>query len=291
MKRILVSFVGLLLIGLLFTGAGSCEEKYTLRYRFQPGETLRWNVEHRTAVRTTVSGQTQTAETDSRSVKAWRVRQVRPDGTAVFEHLVESVDMRQQLSGCDPVRYNSRTDKKVPVGFESAAAAVGVPLVVVTLDSRGKILERERKVNSTATQNEGAMTIPLPEKPVAVGEDWSQTCDIEVPLKTGGVKKIKAVQQFTLESVQTAVATIRVATQILTPLADPEIEAQVVERESTGRVRFDLDAGRILSQQLDVDKHVVGFRGGASSLHYQMRFCEEFLPEPMRTAAKGKNER
>ena len=37
---------------------------YLLRYKFQPGETLRWNVLHRNRVRTTVSGTTQTAETD-----------------------------------------------------------------------------------------------------------------------------------------------------------------------------------------------------------------------------------
>ena len=38
-------------------------EKYTLRYKFHPGETIRWEVEHRSNVRTTVSGTTQTAET------------------------------------------------------------------------------------------------------------------------------------------------------------------------------------------------------------------------------------
>jgi hypothetical protein len=288
MKRILGSFIGLLFLGLLFSGTASGEEKYTLRYRFQPGEILRWNVEHRTAVRATMSGQTQTEETDSRSVKAWRGREVRPNGTAVLEHLVESIDMRQQLSGCEAMRYNSQTDKKPPAGFEDAAAAVGVPLTIVTLNPRGKIVERERKVVSTATPNGGEMTIPLPEKPIAIGEGWSQQSDIDLTLKSGGVKKIKAVQQFTLESVQTGVATIRLATHILTPLSNPEVESQVVQRESAGRIRFDLDAGRILSQQLDVDKHVVGFRGGASSLHYQMRFREELLPQPVQTAVKGR---
>ncbi|MBN2579827.1 MAG: hypothetical protein JXB10_12640 [Pirellulales bacterium] len=290
MKRILTVVTVFVLSGWFFPGTAAAEQKYTLRYQFRPGETLRWNVTHRAATRTTVSDHTERVETETRSVKAWRVRSLRPDGAAVFEHMVESVDMRQRPAVGKEIRYDSRTDAKPPMGFEDAAAAVGVPLSIVTLDPRGKVLHRERKVTSAATPGNGEMTIPLPEKPVAVGQSWSLPCDIQVTLKTGGVKTIKAVQQFTLEGVKTGVATIRVATQIYTPLSDPQIEVQVVERETAGVVRFDIDAGRILSQQMDVDKHVVGFQGGASSIHYQMRFSEELLPEPARTARKNKDE-
>ncbi len=45
----------------------SAGETYTLRYQFHPGETLRWDVEHRTRVRTSVSGTTETVETLSKS--------------------------------------------------------------------------------------------------------------------------------------------------------------------------------------------------------------------------------
>ena len=59
--------------------ADSGAENYTLRYRFQPGETLRWEVVHRARIKTTVSGTTETAEMVSTSVKAWRVEDVQPD--------------------------------------------------------------------------------------------------------------------------------------------------------------------------------------------------------------------
>ncbi len=262
------------------------EEKYTLRYCFHPGETLRWEVEHRTRIRTSVSGSTQTAETISDSLKVWRVKQVNPDGTASFEHLVEWVDMRQKLAGSEEVRYNSRTAAKPPLGFEDVAASVGVPLAMITMDAQGKILKRERKNTKGMAANEGPITIPLPEEPIAVGHVWTFPCDIDVPLETGGVKKIKALQQFKLESVKTGVAAIRVSTQILSPVTDPAIEAKVVQSESTGVVRFDIDAGRIIGQQMDVDKHVVGFRGEASSLHYVTRFTEKWLPETARSAEK-----
>ena len=85
-------------------------------------------------------------------------------------------------------------------------------------------------------------------------------------------------------------ATIRVATQILTPIHDPAIESQLIQYESAGTVRFDIDAGRILGQQMEVDKGVVGFRGEASSIHYLTRFTEDFLPEAKLAARPAKKE-
>ena len=46
------------------------------------------------------------------------------------------------------------------------------------------------------------------------------------------------------------------------------------------------DAGRILSQQMDLDKHLVGFRGETSSLHYVTRFTEELLAAEAPAAGK-----
>jgi hypothetical protein len=275
-------------------------EKYTLCYKFQPGQTIRWEVEHRLNVRTTVSGTTQTADTLSKSVKCWRVAEVLPDGAAVFEHSVEWVDMRQKLTGCNEVRYDSRTDTEAPGGFQDVAKSVGVPLARVTIDARGKMLHRDqlKKPSSpggqtagaasanSQVQGEGWMTIPLPDGPVAVGHKWSVPQDIEISLEGGGIKRIKAIQQFVLESVKTGVATIAVSTDILTPITDPAVESQLVQRESKGRVRLDVDAGCVIGQQMDIDKHVVGFRGEASSIHYLNRFTEQLLPAEPRTAER-----
>jgi hypothetical protein len=229
-------------------------------------------------VNASVSGSTQTTETLSISMKAWRVVAVETDGTATLEHRVEWIDMRQQLSGCNEVRYDSRKDREPPPGFADAARSVGVPLADVTLNAQGKVLRRERKLPGGATQNDGWITIPLPEQPVPVGHAWSMPQDIDLPLPSGGVKRFKAVQQFTLEEVKNGVATIRVSTDILTPITDPAVEAQLVQRESAGRVWFDIEAGRVLNQQMDTDKHVVGFRGAASSIHYVNRFSERLEP-------------
>jgi hypothetical protein len=261
----------------------SAATKYTLRYVFRPGETLRWNVLHRSSVRTTMSDTTQVAETLSTSVKVWRVQKVAPDGTVTFEHRVEDVDMQQDLTGRQRVRYNSRSDKTPPAGFENLSEAVGVTLAVVSMDNKGKILERRRSPVKAGSKSEAEMTIPLPETPVAIGDTWSYPYDQGVTSEKA-YKKIKILQKFTLDDVQNGVAKIHVENEVLSPVQDPAVEAQLIECGASGTVRLDIDAGRILERQMDLDKRVIGFRGEASSIHYLTRFTEKFVSAAVEVA-------
>ncbi len=252
-------------------------KNYVFKYKFAPGEVLRTEVVHRATVQTTIQGTSQTAETHSKSIKVWKIDKVADNGHVTFTHSVESIDMWQKSQGRAEVRYNSETDKEIPPGYEEAAGAVGVPLTVVTMDDRGKILKRQEgrpQPVSLSTQ----MTMPLPARPVAIGDTWNTPLDIDVILKDGSTKKIETRQKFTLDKVIDDVATIAVDTQILTPIHDPALEAQLIQRLSSGSVKFDMSAGRVLSQQLDLDRHVVGFSGPASSMHYLTRFTEKLIP-------------
>ncbi len=253
--------------------------KYTLRYSFRPGEIIRWRVVHQALVRTTVSGTTQTAETRSESVKLWQVKEVdEATGQATFVHSVESVDMRQSVSGRQDVHYNSETDTLIPAEFEEVAKAVDVPLSTIVLDGRGHVVKRhEERAQPNATS--GEMTVPLPEEAVAVNDVWSFPHDTSVRQKDGSMKQVKTRQDFTLTSVDNGIAMIKVETIVLTPIRDPALEAQLIQHVTDGTVRFDIAAGRVVGQQTDIDKRVIGFQGEASSLHYVTRFTEELLPE------------
>ena len=261
---------------------------YTLRYRFQPNETLRWKVTQRTEITTSVSGTTQTVSATVQSVKVWQIQKVLEDGTVTFQHSVENVNIHNKFSGSQEVHYNSQTDKKPPHGFEDAAQRVGVPLALITMDSRGQIRSRQRnpKVKAGSAENEGPMTLPLPTQPVAVDQTWSLPSELTIPLPGGLVKKIKTMQKFKLASVDDGVATIELSTLVLTPIHDPAIEVQLIQRDSSATIRFDIEAGRMLGQQVDIDKRVVGFRGEASRMHYLGRVNEEVLGESPQPVAQ-----
>lgn len=271
------------------TGADDAAPTYLLRYKFSPGEIVKSEIVHQAEVQTTVQGTGQTTETRSTSIRQWKVLAVEPSGRIQIEHSVESIDLWQKMQGRAEVTYNSRTDATPPAGYEDAAKAVGIPLTVLTIDSTGKILHREDK-HAQPSGQEPPMVVPLPAEPVAVGHVWSAPQDIDVLLAGGATRKIQTRQRFELIEVALGLAKISVQTQVLTPVSDPSIEAQLIQRLSEGEIKFDIDAGRVAGQELDLDRKVSGFSGPASSMHYQTRFTEKLLPSEPQTARRPRGQ-
>jgi hypothetical protein len=247
--------------------------KYLLRYNFSRGETIRWNVTHRAKFITTVQGTTQTAETTTKSVKAWEIVETQPGGEATLVHMVESIDMRQKLTGRQETRYDSRVDKEVPPIFADAAKQVGVKLAEVTIDNRGNVLKRVDRIKRPDGALTSTITIVLPDKPLAVGESWTVPFNMTVTVE-GVAQVLKARHKMTLESVEQNLAVLKNETQILSPVRDPAVEAQIVQAEQSGTVKFDLRTGRIVDQASALDKEVFGFQGPESKLQYQAEFTE-----------------
>jgi hypothetical protein len=261
--------------------------KYLLRYKFDMGEVLRYDVRHATNVRTTIDDSTQQAETQSDSVKAWKVTDVLPSGEIEFLHVVEWVRMTNEVPDRPVTTYDSRKDAKPPRGFEQAAGAVGVPLSVVRIAPDGEVTFREEKHPQPAPIEDMPITLRLPKEPIAVGEKWSHPYDVPVQRKSGAKLQIRTRRVCKLRQVKTGVAVIDVEYQILTPV-DPYVRSQLIERLTEGTVRFDVDRGRILEQEHNVDKRVLGFAGGASSLHFASRLSEKLLP-PAKDVAQAQH--
>jgi hypothetical protein len=252
--------------------------KYLLQYKFAVGDVLRYTVEHATNVRTTIDGTTQQAETQSDSVKAWKVTDVLPNGEMEFIHLVEWVRMTN-LAPERPTRtYDSRTDGKPPRGFEQAAGAVGVPLSLLRIARDGEVKFREEKHPQPRPTEDMPITLRLPKEPIADGEKWGHPYDVQVQRKGGVKAQVQTRRVCKLREVQTGVAVIDVEYQILTPV-DQFVRSQLIERLTEGTVRFDLERGRVIEQEHNVDKRVLGFAGQTSSMHYVARLHEQLLKE------------
>ena len=257
--------------------ASTDQEKYLLRYKFAMGEVLRYDVRHATNVRTTIDESTQQALTQSDSVKAWKVTDVLPNGEMEFVHLVEWVRMSNEAPERPANVYDSRTDKKPPRGFEQASRAVGVPLTVLRIAGDGEVTFREEKQPQPKPIEDMPLTLRLPKERIAVGEKWNHPYDVPAERKNGTKLQVRTRRVCTLRQVKSGVAVIDVEYQILTPV-DPFVRSQLIERLTQGTVRFDLVRGRILEQEHNVDKRVLGFAGKASSMHFVSRLQEKLLP-------------
>jgi hypothetical protein len=260
---------------------------YTLAYKFAAGDMIRTKVVHLVTVETTIKGVKQEAKTRTVSTKLWAIKRVEPSGNIVFEHSVEDVNMWQETTGRQEIRYNSATDKTPPPGHEHIAASIGKVLSVVTMDKNGRILARDDK-QKQFNPGIGDLTIPFPSEPVKAGATWSIPNEVRVKLEDGTVKKVATRQLYKLEKVETGVATITVQTQVLTPVNDPKVQSQLVQRLQRGTIKFDLDAGRLIHKQMDLDESVYGFNGADSHMQYLARFTEESVTPEATTAQAQK---
>lgn len=255
------------------------EQTYELRYKFEPGEFVRWRAVQLVTVDTKIRGTGQTAKTRSVSLKSWRVSDVDDAGNATFVYQVDEVDMWQAVSGQREVKYNSRTDDNPPREYAHVADSVAVPLARITLSPTGRMVRRENK-HRQFSPNTTELAIPLPDEPVRVGAKWHVTDESRVRLEDGRVQRVQMKHVFTLEKVVAGLATIRMHTEVLSPVNDPKVEAQLVQKLQNGQIMFDLDAGRMLSKQIDLDSTVIGFSGADSVMQYLARFTEELSRKP-----------
>jgi hypothetical protein len=129
--------------------------------------------------------------------------------------------------------------------------------------------------------------MPLPKDTVRIGGEWIVPREIRIRDEQGQPKLIKTREVYTLEKVETGVATIAVRTEPLTPVTESSEKAQFIQQLSQGKIKFDLDAGRIIAKTLDWDEEVVGFQGAETMMKYLARYTEEFqniTGEPPRAA-------
>jgi hypothetical protein len=244
-------------------------EPVRLRYRFQVGDRIDMDVAHRALTETTMNGTTQTVETMTDSRKTWRVVAVDAAGRATLEHSVDDVVMTSRTSDKGEVRWASAGTADPPPGYEGVRQSLGVTLSRLVIDATGRVLDRRELRPCPASATGDLVVVPLPDEPVTAGAEWTIPQEVVVEAPGAGRKAVKARLRYRLEDLHDGLATIRVDTTVLTPVDDPRLEARLLERIWDGTIKFDVEAGRVVSRKTGVDRRVVGFSGPQSSVRYK----------------------
>ncbi len=253
-------------------------EKYQLRYRFQSDEEVFYEVVHQSVVKTKVEANTEEVKSRSKSLKKWAFSDVQPNHDATFAYSVEFVNMWSTMEGREPQRYDSRIDKEIPPEYQGIANTLRKPVSVLTVAENGEILHREDQIKQI-DRGTGGLITPLPKQPVSIGAEWSVPSVVSVQHGDGRRQAVKTRQLYRLEKVAAGVATISLTTQVLTPVSDAKVKSQLIQKLSKGEIKFDIDAGRMISKQLFWDETVIGFNGAQSSMAFLARMTERLVPE------------
>ena len=257
---------------------------YKLEYKLQAGQTLYYDIAQ-TAKFTTQKNETaETAHNESTTRMNLRVLSVAADGTAELESRIDHVKMSYHFGDGKPITFDSRSDPVPPRAFASIPDSLGKPLARLKVEKSGRLVSA---VSLRGDKAKDAMDDParnfltaFPPAPVAVGDHWTEQFTVKVQITKNLTNKVNLLRKFELVSVEKNIATIHVAIDVLTPVNDPQILAQLIQRTPQGTIQLDLGRGLIVSRVMKTDKTEIGVLGPKSSVRAQSELTETLVSPP-----------
>ncbi len=268
-----------------------------LRYKFDVNQVVYYDVLHTMRITSQKNQSSETAENESHSVKHYRVISVEDNGSAVLELTIDRVRMTARFGENDPVTFNSDSTDSPPPQFERVRESVGKPLARVKVAASGELLN---VVRAGAPANAGAdspdndpgnnFLIPLPKTPVKVGDSWTDQIEVKVTISKGLTKNIAILRRYDLKAINGSQAVIEMNSTVATPIRDPKLNGQLIQRTPAGTILFDIENGQIVSRELKTDKTEIGVFDDNSSMRAVSSRIEKRLgrDEALRTAIEEK---
>lgn len=259
-------------------------ETYQLRYKFQAGQIVHYEVSHDGEITTQVSDVSETTKNLSRSRKHFRVLSVTPDGAGDLELTIDWVRLEAKYGDEAAVVYQSDDEALRPKQYEQVHKVVGKPQATIRFSPLGKVIEVTKSTPSTGASRSNpdaspeSYMVPLPEQAIAVGDSWKERFEIEIVTQDKLPLRVSMLRTYKLAAVNGNDATIEFRTSILTPIEDPALSAQLIQRETSGKLTFDLTAGLITGRSSSVDRTVVNPFGPKTSLRAAGTYSEKTIP-------------
>ena len=271
---------------LLVTGAvASAHAQERLRWKFEEGETTRYQIVQDMDIKMSVGGQNIDSKMTQTMEMGWAVESVASDGTAKLKQKISRVQVTM-TSPLFNVEYDSSKDEQPadPVGGQLAkvfGAMVGKDFTM-TMTPRGEIknvtipeeLEQALEGAGGGVPGGGGFNadslkqlasqsgVEFPEEPVGRGENWSGKTEAKLPFGT-----MKLDNQFTYQGTERrggqSLQKIGVKPKIsIEPDPNAQVQMKVKSQDANGTIYFNNEEGRIaestMKQNLDMDLNAGG---------------------------------
>jgi len=294
LRRLLPGVAGLLGILPALCTLQADEPTYLLVYKFQADQTVYYEVKHEMMVHTQLGEASETVTNSSTTRKHFRVASVDSEGVAVLDPVIDRVQMSARFGDNESIDWDSTANSPPPPQFQRVAETIGKPLARIKVAANGKLLwvlrldptrrpaDATRRTGSDVPDDDPSRNflVVFPEKPIHIGDSWEDTASVKVAVGRKRHRTIKLRRRYTLKSVTEHVANISVQTTVLTPVNNPEVRAQLIQRTPSGTIVFDLQRGLIVSRELKIDKEEVGIADGRGLMHAKSEHKERlFDPE------------
>jgi hypothetical protein len=246
----------------------------TLRWKFKPGETLRYTMVQETTQGMKAMGQDFKTSINQTIDLHWSVKNVGGDGVAELSQTIDRVRTKVEGPG-NAFEYDSQEGKEPEGQIANLLTPMLKTLVGAEfsfkMNGRGqlsdikvpqKLLESLRQAGPAAGaggffSEEGMRnlisqsSLTLAEEPLEKGKTWPQQARIPVPML--GTMVLDKTYKFDGPTSQDAgVDLILLETKVsLEPAADSNVAVRITSQKGTGEYTFDPNAGRVVSSKVN----------------------------------------
>ena len=270
MHRLLGATCFLLLTCFAATAAAMADESVSLRHQFEKGADFYLAKHENAQVVVSLESGDSTLSHTADSLRRFRVVDVAADGNATIRLEIVEIQMTATTSE-GSISYDSRSTTKPIEQFEEVAETIGKPLAEFVVTTKGEVVsvkpihESATELDTSAQSLEHPFVL-LPDEPIAVGDRWSETLKTVVKLPEKLPESVKLKRNYVLESIDGDVAKVSWKTLVLTPIQDPTLEGEIVQRAFHGSYTFDVSAGGLVTRDAEASGDVVGFQGPGTHL-------------------------
>ncbi len=261
---------------------------FRLEYKLKRGQILTYDVEQQASITTQKDAFAESTHNKSTTRMHFRVLSVSDAGIAELESYIDRVRMSYHFGKDDPIEFDSDMKGPPPRGFSQIKAAIGSPLARLKVDKWGSLVSiisfrgdtkgDEQDVSDDPARN---FLVKLPTEPVSIGAHWTEQIPVKVLITKNLSNTVKLLRKYELLSVENGLATISVKAEILTPVNDPQLLGQLIQRTPQGTIQMDLDQGVIVARTMKTDKTEIGIIGPKSSMRAVSELRETLVPPPV----------
>ncbi len=241
-----------------------------LRWKFQSGETLKYQVMQNMQTEMMVGGQKINTNMQQSMDMAWKVSGVTEQGDAEIAQTVDRVQMKMEGGPFGSLQFDT-TSTEVPSNAIVKAMADVFRKIIgqefkVTMKSTGKVQNvkvPEQLLTALSTTGAGSAlnedtlkqmmeqsSVLLPAEPVTTGQMWESSQQIQLPF---GEMKVSSKMTYEGRDPATGMARIAMKPSIsVTPKEGSPLQMTMKKSDGMGRVLFDPQRGRIVRSDLEL---------------------------------------
>jgi len=276
-RKGLLAIFALVLMGIL---ASAQTAPTAAPFRWQMGQVLVYKVEQATQAIDSVDDNKVVTKTHLNLTKRWQVLAVDAQGIATLQLSVTA--LKQEMTNADGetlVFDSANLDKSTPMLKEQMTRYVNQVLAVLRVDGFGRVVEvKESKFGPASRfETELPFVAVVPALPLKAGQSWERTYQIALDPPHGTGEKYDAVQRYTCKSVDNTAMTIALTTEMKTQPEAVANRVPLVQKQPEGEIVFDVQAGRLRSAAMKIDKELKGHQGEGSSYKFTSSYTEEYI--------------